>query len=223
LYDDNDDFHPEVLPLHNGEYDDDDCDTHNCPWPLASHALASSAFAPPQLFSGRHGALPTPVFIDADPQAFRFVLDFLRAVKNKGALPRVPEALASSVLVTAQSFGLTDLEEMMTRAAAPARGTHTLSYEMVVQFYLNGKINFSGMNLHGYSFRGWQLVNLRVGGEYSVNGHFEHANLRGCDFSYACLPSYNYFKGAGIEGCTFTGTAFYEKDEAYFRQKVAGR
>jgi uncharacterized protein YjbI with pentapeptide repeats len=162
------------------------------------------------------------VFIDADPQAFRFVLDFLRAVKNKGAPPRVPEVLASSVLVTAQSFGLTDLEEMMTRAAAPARGTHTLSYEMVVQFYLNGNINFSGMDLHGYSFRGWQLFNLPVGGS-SVHGHFEHANLRGCDFSYATLPDGSYFKGADIEGCTFTGTIFRNSTEATWRQRAAER
>jgi uncharacterized protein YjbI with pentapeptide repeats len=152
----------------------------------------------------------------------RFVLDFLRAVKNKGAPPRVPEALASSVLVTAQSFGLTDLEEMMTRAAAPAHGPHTLSYEMVVQFYLNGKINFSGMDLHGYSFRGWQLHNLPFGGKDSVDGHFEHANLRGCDFSYARLPYGEFFKGADIEGCTFTGTNFCN-GEATWRKAAAQR
>jgi uncharacterized protein YjbI with pentapeptide repeats len=159
-----------------------------------------------------------PVFIDADPQAFRFVLDFLRAVKDKVAPPCVPEALASLVLVTARRFRLTDLEEMVKRAAAPplaqapARRTHSMSYELVVQFYMNHKINFKGLDLHGYSFRGWELSYDDMG----IAANFQFANLRGCDFSYATLPRGSNFKGADIEGCTFTGTTFYGGDEARF-------
>jgi uncharacterized protein YjbI with pentapeptide repeats len=167
-----------------------------------------------------------PVFIDADPQAFRFVLDFLRAVKDKVAPPCAPEALASSVLVTARRFRLTDLEEMVKRAAAPARSTHSMPYEMVVQFYMNGKINFKGMDLHGYSFRGWDLRYYTVSSTNTlvwVDGNFQHANLRGCDFSYATLPRGSYFLGADIEGCTFTGTSFNGKVEADWRREAGHR
>jgi hypothetical protein len=161
--------------------------------------------------------VPTPAFIDADPRAFRFVLDFLRAQKDRVPPPTVPEAMVPCVIATAKRFGVTALGEMSTR---------TLSYEMVLQCYLNGKVRFNGMDLHGYSFRGWELYRPGVD-KCSIRmvASFTNANVAGCDFSFANLENvcfnkadasgcdfshahfvdtYYYFRGADIRGCTFT-------------------
>ena len=136
-----------------------------------------------QLFSGRHGDVPSPAFIDADPNAFLFVLDFLRAKKDRVPPPTVPEAMIPSIVTIAKRFGLTELE----RLARPAPcDTHSMSYEVVVQFYLHGILEFDGMDLHGYNFRGWRLMGINAMGCVSRKAAtFRHANLEGCDFSYA--------------------------------------
>lgn len=72
----------------------------------------------PQLFSGRHGELATPTFIDADPNAFIYIVNYLRAVKN-GTPPTsqaevgVPQHMLTAVLATARQFKLGELESLL--------------------------------------------------------------------------------------------------------------
>lgn len=164
------------------------------------------------LFCGQHGAATggdTPVFLDRDPAIFKYVLAYLRALAA-GQSPitvkslRTPSDAYDAVLAEATVFEPPGLVELVETKAEPGpaeaeANKNRLSYEQILLLYTNKQLGFSGMNLSGYSFRGFVLN----------KANFSNANLTGCDFSHADLKGVN-FQHANLTGAQFNGAELFQ-------------
>lgn len=124
------------------------------------------------LCSGRHpDALSgeDPFFMDRDPHVFRSILLYLREKKDGKLVTDLEELNVAptdhkQLLAEAQYFGISGLVELvethLQEQDRPKQDADRVPLETVQQFYMQDKKNFSGMNLSGYSFRGWDLSGM---------------------------------------------------------------
>lgn len=149
------------------------------------------------LFSDRHGELASPVFIDRNPKMFEYVLEFLRSVKVGAPVEQITDLGVDSsdypaLLREARFFGLVGLAKLVGEMGV-GRGTGKVPYDDIVQCYSHNRLKlFVGLDLSGYSFRGWVLSGAEL----------RNCNLRRCDFTNVLLK-YATLEGADCTGATF--------------------
>lgn len=172
------------------------------------------------MFSGDHGdavaADDDSYFLDRDPEVFKYVLNYLRALAS-GQNPLtitpdslgVPARLVIGVTAEAEVFELEGMVIAMGSAGRTPQGESRKMTQCEFDALYTDSINnpqlcYEGTccdgsegSMHYKPLRPLKLRGLNLGGlcfrGYDLRGaDFTHCNIVGCDFSYADLGEYGY-------------------------------